>query len=126
MSELRYPDLEIYIKEPDLALIATAIEAVLCDMIWTRGPSLYQGFGTTDQGSSDVILQTRAYKAFTSIWIKSNISTWDTDYDFALALSAELPNEIRCSIDSWSEQEQTGPGLWWRIQDGAQKQVQWG
>ena len=73
-----------------------------------------------------MILQASAYKAFTSIWLKANVSTWDTDLDFALALSMKLPSEIRCSIDSWQEQEDGAPDLWWRILDGVQKQVQWG
>ena len=126
MTEPRYPDLEIYIKAPDLDLVADAIQSILCPITWSKTPSLYQGLATTAQGSSEVILQTRAYKAFTSIWLKVNISNWETDLDFALALSAQVPNEIRASIDSWQEQEPATPDLWWRIQDGLLKQVQWG
>ncbi len=126
MTKARYPDLEIYIKALELDLVADAVTAVLGPVSWTKTPSLYQGIAVTDQGSSAIILQAKAYKAFTSIWLKANISTWDTDLDFALALSAELPNEIRCSIDSWQEQQSDAPDLWWRLLDGLQKQVQWG
>ena len=126
MTKIRYPDLEIYIKAPELDLVADAITAMLGAVSWSKTPSLYQGLAITDQGNSAVILQSRAYKAFTSIWLKANISTWDTDLDFALALSAKLPSEIRCSIDSWQEQADDAPDLWWRILDGVQKQVQWG
>jgi hypothetical protein len=126
MTKTRYPDLEIYIKAPELDLVADAITTILGPVNWSKTPSLYQGQATTDQGSSTVILHGRAYKAFTSIWLKANISTWDTDLDFALALSAQLSSEIRCSIDSWQEQEGDLPDLWWRILDGVQKQVQWG
>ena len=126
MTNTRYPDLEIYIKAPELDLVADTITAILGPVSWSKTPSLYQGLATTDQGSSEVILQTRAYKAFTSIWLKANISTWDTDLDFALALSAQLSNEISCSIDSWQEQEGDAQDLWWRLLDGAQKKVQLG
>ena len=123
MTKTRYPDLEIYIKAPELDLVADTITAILGPVSWSKTPSLYQGLATTDQGSSEVILQTRAYKGFTSVWLKANISTWDTDLDFALALSAQLSNEIRCSIDSWQEQEGDAPDLWWRMFDGGKKQV---
>ena len=126
MTKTRYPDLEIYVKALELDLVADAITAILGSVSWSKTPSLYQGAAVTDQGSSPIILQGRAYKAFASVWLTANISIWDTDLDFALALSAELPNEIRCSIDSWLEQEDDAPDLWWRILDGVQKQVQWG
>lgn len=126
MTETRYPDLEIYIKALELDVIADALTAILGPISWSKTPSLYQGVVSTDRGSSALILQASAYKAFTSIWLKANVSTWDTDLDFALALSMKLPSEIRCSIDSWQEQEDGAPDLWWRILDGVQKQVQWG
>ena len=53
MTKTRYPDLEIYIKAPELDLVADAITAILGPVSWSKTPSLYQGLATTDQGSSD-------------------------------------------------------------------------
>jgi hypothetical protein len=55
MTKTRYPDLEIYIKAPELDLVADTITAILGPVSWSKTPSLYQGLATTDQGSSEVI-----------------------------------------------------------------------
>ena len=44
MTKTRYPDLEIYIKAPELDLVADTITAILGPVSWSKTPSLYQAW----------------------------------------------------------------------------------
>jgi|SaaInlStandDraft_1057018.scaffolds.fasta_scaffold11930_2 hypothetical protein len=124
-TDLRYPDLEVYIKSSELDALAAMLDQMLPLTPWERSDSVYCARIELQSENSEVHLRAGAYKKFTSIWIKTNVTTWATDHDLALALSQSTDLEIRCSIGSWSGVESDEPELWWRVKNGLSQQVQW-
>ena len=124
-ADLRYPDLEVYIKTSELDALTAILNPMLPLSPWERSDSVYCARLELHGESSEVYLRAGAYKKFTSVWIKNNLTPWSTDHDFALALSESTDLEIRCSIGSWSGVESDEEELWWRVSNGVSQQVQW-
>ena len=112
MNSPRYPDLEIYVQSLDLDRITGALEALFAIDIWTERKNTRSTNITTAAGRADIIVSAEAYQDYSSVWLKTNVTEFDTDFDFAEAISQTLPNLIRCSQGSWDDQTSDQEALW--------------
>lgn len=66
-----------------------------------------------------------AGKAFTSIWFKSGHTPWESDLACAESALAAIDTEIRCSAESWAEEEPEFSEKWWKITRSDRELVVW-
>ena len=88
-----FPDIEIYIKRPDLADLQAWLNSLM-------GPITCATRGTTTNitlanGQSCVIVENAVKGGYTSVWFKSDQTPWATDRDCALAAWKALGLETR-------------------------------
>jgi hypothetical protein len=123
---MRYPDIEIYVKdvtfkqiEDWLALHFKSVERKHIETKKSEARSHWLVDG------SEVIAFGNAIAKYSSIWFKQNNSPWDTDLDCAHAAAKELATQVRCSNSSWEEGQ--GPeSQWWRVVDGEEDMlIEW-
>ena len=122
-----FPDLEIYIRAPDIAQLATRLGTALSLSHWEReGPQLRASI-INESSQADVVLHDRAYKNYCSLWVTQNLTPWDNDLALAKWASEQFPElEVRCSQSGWSEQEPLNERVkWFRIRAGAVDEVFW-
>lgn len=67
-----------------------------------------------------------AGKAFTSIWFKSGHTPWESDLAAAESALAAIDTEIRCSAESWAEEEPEFSEKWWKMTRSDRELVVWG
>ena len=117
-----FPDIEIYIKRPNLADIVAWLERRFGVVFREqRGDSLICHLG--HDRVTCAIVENAVKGGFTSVWFKSSQTPWATDRDCALEAAAEFNLEVRCSAGSWQEDEE-GPG-WLRITADGESTINW-
>lgn len=123
---MRYPDIEIYVKDVTFKQIEDWLKLHFKDVerkhIETK-KSEARSHWLVD--GSEVIGFGNAIGKYSSIWFKQNNSPWDTDLDCAHVACKELTNQVRCSNSSWEEGQ--GPeSQWWRVVDGEEDMlIEW-
>ncbi|SBS27766.1 hypothetical protein MSP8887_00725 [Marinomonas spartinae] len=63
------------------------------------------------------IIEQAAGKRFTSILFDTDKTPWDDDISCAKEAYRTLQCEIRCNLQSWSEDDNQDPDQWWKIND---------
>ena len=129
MSELRHPDLEIYIKSRSAEQVIEWLEKV-CDSVQVLTKTatsceLELQFG--EQYMSASLQQKVSGKAWSSLWFKSNPTPWNTDLDCALVASEHMATQIRCIKASWEDNEEDDQSdeQWWRVEEREQQLISW-
>lgn len=125
MNSPRYPDLEIYVQSLDLDRITGALETLFAIDIWTERKNTRSTNITTAAGRADIIVSAEAYQDYSSVWLKTNVTEFDTDFDFAEAISQTLPDLIRCSQGSWDDQTSDQEALWFWFENGQHGLSRW-
>lgn len=120
-----YPDIEIYIKNPDLdkltAWLNEHFDGVDMDTNVTPVPITLSASGT----AIEAVLVLEAVKGkFASLWFKDNQTPWPTDIDCARSAFEALGQEIRCSTGPW-EPGQPEEEQWFRLSDKGETRVHW-
>ena len=123
----RFPDLEIYIRAPDVEQLAARLETVLSLSHWEQEGPLLRARIINESSPADVVLHDRAFKNYCSLWVTQNLTPWDTDLALAEWASNEFPAlDVRCSQSGWSEQEPLDERVkWYRVRAGAVDAVFW-
>jgi len=67
-----------------------------------------------------------AGKAFTSVWFKSSHTPWANDLECAESALAHTNLEVRCSAESWTEQEEEFSEKWWKLTPEGRELIVWG
>jgi hypothetical protein len=129
MPNERHPDLEIYIKNTTIQQILNWLE-LHCQTVNTQFKSdnhieLQLQFGNKLIEAS--LQQKVSGKAWSSLWLKTNATLWDTDLDCALVAAAQMQTQIRCIEASWSDDQSKDleGDHWWKIEDGQQELISW-
>lgn len=128
------PDLEIYIKNLDNEQLLqwlktsfdvtdeTAIKQIEMGKARTYTAKLFYG----DEPLELSITPCAAGKAFTSIWFKSSHTPWQSDLECAESALATIDTEVRCSAESWAEEEPEFSEKWWKITRSDRELIVWG
>ena len=120
----RFPDLEIYLLNPD----ADAISAWLTSVFDTgvEVVSTAPGRAHWHIGGMDVFLNDKAEKNFASLWFKQNRTPWNNDLECGRAAFTALACEVRCSDSGWQEGEsEDTEGGWIKINRNGEKPFSW-
>ena len=125
MSKPPFPDLEIYIKSSDLEAISHAIGQVLPIGQWQDAGTARVTEIVTEVGRAELVIQPKAYRTYTSVWLKSNLSNFACDAAFAAAVSKHLPDLIRCSQGSWSAESEDDDLPWFWFEKGDRGESRW-
>jgi len=125
MTDLRHPDIEVYIKNRPL-------DAVL-DWLGQRCETvqIQNSVGGThaleiviEGVKVPVMIHEKAVgKAWISIWFRSEQTPWIRDLDCALEIAAALSTQVRCIASGWSDGDD--PDEWWRVENGQSEKIQW-
>lgn len=119
----RHPDIEVYVKDASVDALVEWLGTALGQQgpaaVSKKGQSIKVVLGTTPV----TILEQAAGKRFTSVWLDSDSTPWETDLDCAKALHAALSVEVRCIRSGWDESQD--PDEWWVVSDEGVKEILW-
>jgi hypothetical protein len=66
-----------------------------------------------------------AGKAYCSLWFKSGHTPWENDLNCAESFISLVDTEVRCSAETWTEQEAENSDMWWVISATERNLVPW-
>ena len=112
-----FPDIEIYIKDVTENIILDWLQNHFDVVPGKRTVTLTRGSETTEC----LIVLNAAKGGYTSVWFKSNHTSWETDLDCARDAHKFMEKEVRCSSGSWSSEE----GGWLKINKQGESKVAW-
>lgn len=119
----RYPDIEIYIRQPELADVIDWLD----HRIGVEDRQT-QGNTTTCRlaGGIDCVLVDNAVTGgFLSVWFKSGDTPWATDEACAREVFSTLGLEVRCSRGSWDEGSDGEEPGWLCISQAGESVIRW-
>ena len=121
-----FPDIEIYIKNIDLARIE---EWLNLHFESVSGKEISQHFlleVTYQQHATEVhYVHNAARGQFSCLWFKHNQTPWPTDLDCAGSAADFLQTEVRCSDGSWQEPDQEQDQNWYSLKGGITTKIRW-
>lgn len=103
---MRQPDIEIYLREEHLDSLNTWLDQEVGSLQlepWRE--AVRRGTLGIDQHRIPLMIIRKAAGKWASVWFDSAHTPWDTDLDCARAIHQALGEEVRCSVGSWSEEE---------------------
>tara|TARA_R110002072_G_scaffold154_1_gene962 strand:- start:17873 stop:18265 length:393 start_codon:yes stop_codon:yes gene_type:complete len=130
---MKTPDIEIYVKQADMNILSQWLNKHFsmvelpshAAQIFAKGKPIQAKVYHENTCSDLVITPNAAGKAFSSVWIKNNISQWDNDESCARSLLEEADLEIRCSASGWQEEEEEQSSQWLLLTRSEQKLINW-
>lgn len=123
MTEDTYPDIEIYVRRPELASITDWLDERFG--IQSRKRSGSTLLCHLDRPAIECVIVENASDGFTSIWFKSSRTPWEDDRACAREAFERFGLEVRCSIGSWHESGQADEDDWLAITDAGEKSIRW-
>lgn len=130
MSNLKHPDLEIYIKSRSPEDIINWLQTC-CDELTilnsTQTARELEARFNNEWVKCTLQLKVSG-KAWSSLWFKNNATHWLTDLDCALQASAQMQTQIRCIKAGWSdtsEDSDSDEDQWWRVENGEKALISW-
>jgi hypothetical protein len=120
-----FPDIEIYVKEVDVASIIDWLEQHfrVVDRR-TREHAHTIRLALNDSSIKCLVVEKAVKGGFTSIWFKSAETPWQTDRECAKDAVAFLHCEVRCNAGSWDEDCEDDQG-WLRITEHDESRINW-
>jgi hypothetical protein len=124
-TEIRHPDIEIYIKNRSLEQI----------LQWLRDRAdnveSHNSVGGTHSLTAifsgqriPVMIHEKAVgKAWISVWFRSDATPWIRDVDCAHEVATALDTQVRCIVSGW--QDGDDPDEWWKIEGGEIDKITW-
>lgn len=121
----RYPDIEIYLKFNDAALLTPFLKAHLEDVSTPDIQRKGARWSVSHQGKHfRVQWVSNAVGQWSSLWFNSDQTPWATDQEAAQAAAKELNQTVRCSLGPW--QPGDDPDAWLEVTpQGEIRQIQW-
>lgn len=128
------PDVEIYIKHLDceqfihwLTSHFDQVDEAEIKSMDMNSPRSYSTAVINEGHSIElVVTPCAAGKAYTSIWFKSPHTPWPNDLACAESALELMDTEVRCSAESWAEEEPEFSEKWWKITRETRELVVWG
>jgi hypothetical protein len=121
-----FPDIEIYIKNPDtnsiLAWLGSIFESVDAS---TKGRRTLIKLKSPDDVVDCLLLIDAVKGNFASLWFQSSKTHWKTDKECALDAFAQLHQEIRCSTHGWETDEIENEETWLKITGDGESTISW-
>jgi hypothetical protein len=71
----RFPDLEVYIRAPDLELLQSRLTIELGVEAWQPLGQQISGQFQAGGDRAEIVIQDRAYKNYCSVWVKKKCDT---------------------------------------------------
>jgi len=123
-------DLEIYIRDVDIAALEQWLSNALDELQVTREQSASSGVwkarGLFSGTALSVTLYPQAFgKRFASLVIEGGGLPWDSDLACARAAWEALGTEIRCSPGEWQEGDPVEDEKWWRLDERGEQLAAW-
>ncbi|MBW6390464.1 MAG: hypothetical protein LPK08_08485 [Halomonas sp.] len=124
-SHLRYPDIEIYLRQPQPGAIDAWLgETLDAAPLRGAGRGKWQTRGHHEGHEVPVLLVEKAADGFASLWFDSSHTPWLRDCDCARDAAARLGCEVRCSLGGW--QPGDDPDRFWQVlPDGSENAIDW-
>ena len=125
MTEIRHPDIEIYVKNctPDAISNWLAEQADSISAVSSKGQNHQLVLTFANQQVPVMIQEKVAGKAWTSVWFKKNETPWLTDLSCARNASEGLETQIRCIASGWNDGDD--PDEYWKVENGSEEKIQW-
>ncbi len=121
-----FPDIEIYIKDPDFASVVAWLKLVFESVDpYIEGKRTLMTLNSSSGSVSCVYLPHAVRGNFASLWFKSGNTPWNTDRDCALAAFAYLNREVRCSTGGWQTNDKNNDESWLRVNGNGESMVSW-
>ncbi|MFP6805797.1 MAG: hypothetical protein VB957_01170 [Pseudomonadales bacterium] len=126
-----FPDVEIYIKDPELDSILAWLGTVFDSLDSQQNKKTDKVTLTLSLGSDHIeakLIPNVVKGNFASLWFNSADTPWQTDRDCALSASDFLHKEIRCSTGTWSSNEADDDGeenLWLKFDADGESTISW-
>ncbi|MBB1485109.1 hypothetical protein [Oceanospirillum sediminis] len=122
----RFPDIEIYVNDPELEQIVQWLNEVFASVEepvrLDKRTLLYKTINA-DGKEIPVNVVEKAAGKYWSVWFDSPESPWATDIDCARAAFAYFNTTIRCSVGSWEPDQPMD--LWWQISKKGEGEISW-
>lgn len=127
VDEPTQPDIEIYVKDTSF----DAIQKWLSNVFEPVSIPNYNGKPLNIRvGSSPsipvMLTPNAAGKAFTSIWFQSDKTPWKDDKTCAESFLVHNDTEVRCSANSWKEEEEEYSEQWLCLTRNEKRLIRWG
>jgi len=129
------PDIEIYAKDLSVDTLLSWLnkhfdkdwdDSAICQHDFTSKKPVDVQLYKQGVAIELMVTPSAAGKAFTSLWFKSGNTGWHDDLECAESLLSELDGEVRCSAESWSEEEPEYSEKWWKITRNTRELIVWG
>ena len=133
MSSNRSPDIEIYVKHLDQNDLVCWLEkhfkidkAQFLSTLKLTDQKMSSHIVTNEQAKIELMITPNAAgKAYTSLWFKSDFTPWHDDKCCALSFLEIKDAEVRCSANSWHEEEEEASEQWLVLTRDGEKKVKW-
>ena len=122
------PDIEIYVKDSNFDEIQNWLSSIFAPILLPKFTGKPVNFHIGSEPKIPVMITPNAAgKAFTSIWFQSNNTPWKSDEACAMSfLASNDTAEIRCSANSWKEEEEEYSEQWLCITQNEKRLILWG
>ena len=126
-----FPDVEIYIKDPDpekiLHWLSQAFDAVDVNggAIDKNAKKMTMTATTGEERVQCVFLRNAVKGNFASLWFKSAATPWANDRDCAASAYQTLQTEIRCSTGAWQPTDSEDDESWLCFNTDGEFTVSW-
>ena len=126
-----FPDVEIYIKDPDLEKIlhwlghAFDVVAVNGGANDKNAKKMTMTATTGEEQVQCVFLRNAVKGNFASLWFKSAATPWANDHDCAASAYQSLQTEIRCSTGAWQSTDSEDDESWLCFNADGEFTVSW-
>jgi hypothetical protein len=126
-DQLKQPDIEIYAKDTSFKAIEDWLSSVFepISLPSFSGKPINTCIGSSPK-ISVMLTPNAAGKAFTSIWFQSDQTPWANDEECAVSFLTFNDTEVRCSANSWQEEEEEQSEQWLSMTRNEKKLIQWG
>ncbi|WP_206022501.1 hypothetical protein [Billgrantia bachuensis] len=124
-SNMRYPDIEIYLRQAPLeAIDAWLGETLDAAPLRGAGRGKWHTRGHHAGHEVPVLLVEKAADGFASLWLDSPHTPWLRDCDCARDAATRLGCEVRCSLGGWQPGDE--PDRFWQVlPDGSEGAIDW-
>jgi len=118
-----WPDIEIYLKRPDLDAIRQWLDERLgIRDEFARGEA--RVFLLGEAALECVVIENAVRGGYTSVWFRSAQTPWPDDRSCAVEAHERFGIEVRCSAGPWEDGDDED-GNWIRLTDQGEQRANW-
>jgi hypothetical protein len=125
MSDLRHPDIEIYIRnctQPQLERWLSKRCSTIT-RLFSQG-RVHEYRSVINGIRVPILVHERVVGIdWSCIWFKSHRTPWARDLDCAREAGRALDTQVRCLTTDWIQGR--GARRWWNIDNGRMQEIQW-